>query len=283
MQSRSIFSFSSIFAAAFTLFVLASAASADHVKAELLANVSSFQAGQPFYLGVHLTIDPGWHVYWKNPGDSGLPTKVKLKLPDGFSASQIEFPTPNVFQQAGGITMFGYENDVVLLAKITPPAKLPADFTAQFHAAVSYLVCSDECIPGKASLDLTLPSAGVSSPANQALFDDAINQLPLDSVADPEIAGVKKTADNEITITWQQSAPDQCDFFPEALDDYGITATCEKKSSNTTVIHFAAKPLAGRNPQATELRGVLGFISPQGKHRGIIISVDLPAPADKNR
>src|ERR1700722_18633836 len=85
-------------------------APAAHVKAELLADVSAIQPGKPFWLGVRLMIDPSWHVYWKNPGDSGLPTRVKLTVPDGFTAGAIQFPTPNRFQQPGNIIAFGYED-----------------------------------------------------------------------------------------------------------------------------------------------------------------------------
>src|ERR1700722_15895266 len=89
--------------------LLVSRASAEHVRAELLANTSGVQAGKPFWLGVRLTIDPGWHVYWKNPGDAGLPTRVTFTLPNGFSAGPLRFPTPHRFDQPGNIVAFGYE------------------------------------------------------------------------------------------------------------------------------------------------------------------------------
>ena len=121
----------------------AAPAPAAHVRAELLADVSALQPRKPFWLGVRLSIDPGWHVYWKNPGDAGLPTRVTFTLPDGFTAGPLQFPTPRRFLQPGNIVVFGYENSVLLLTKITPPANLPADFQGQFQANVSWLVCSD--------------------------------------------------------------------------------------------------------------------------------------------
>src|ERR1700722_3147986 len=87
----------------------AQASAAPHVQAELLANTSAIQPGKPFWLGVRLTIDPGWHVYWKNPGDAGLATRVKFTLPNGFSAGPLQFPTPHRFDQPGNIVAFGYE------------------------------------------------------------------------------------------------------------------------------------------------------------------------------
>src|SRR5271168_3908009 len=103
------------FLCAIVLLCSAAQAWAGHVQAELLANVSEIQPGKPFWLGVHFVIDPSWHIYWKNPGDAGLPTRVKLTLPDGFTAGPLQFPTPSRFEQPGGIVIYGYENSVTLL------------------------------------------------------------------------------------------------------------------------------------------------------------------------
>src|ERR1700728_141868 len=108
--------------------LMSATARAGHVQADLLSDVSAVQPGKPFWLGVRLKVDPGWHVYWKNPGDSGLPTRVKFSLPDGFTADALQFPAPQRLVLPGGIVCFGYENSVMLLAKITPPENLPADF-----------------------------------------------------------------------------------------------------------------------------------------------------------
>src|SRR5438067_6037154 len=78
------------------------------VTATLLADVDSVKAGKPFTLGVLLKIKPGWHVYWKNPGDSGLPTRVTWKLPEGFTADELRFPIPTRFDQPGDIIGYGY-------------------------------------------------------------------------------------------------------------------------------------------------------------------------------
>jgi DsbC/DsbD-like thiol-disulfide interchange protein len=273
----------SLLCAIIVLGATATQALAGHAEAELLSDVSAIQPGKPFWLGVRLSIDPGWHVYWKNPGDAGLPTRVKLSLPDGFTADPLEFPTPRRFEQPGNIVVFGYENSVVLLTKVTPPPNLPANFQGQFHAAVTWLVCSDICIPGKAALDLTLGTSPQSSSANPELFDDWIAQLPDKSAANPKI-NVDVSASPKVvaTIIWDHPAPDGADFFPEAPDDYYILDTKVKSAQNTTVVSFIAKPLAGQNPGATTLQAVLGYFDKDGKRRGLIFSVALPARADNN-
>src|SRR4051794_15776316 len=86
----------------------------DLVKAELRADVKTVRPGERFTVGVLLKIKPGWHVYWLNPGDSGLPTRVKFNLPEGFTAGPLKYPLPVRFDQAGGILGYGYHDEVML-------------------------------------------------------------------------------------------------------------------------------------------------------------------------
>lgn len=262
----------------------AAQASAAHVQAELLANVSAIQPGKPFLLGVRLSIDPGWHVYWKNPGDAGLPTRVKFTLPDGFTAGPLQFPTPRRFAQPGNIVAFGYENSVMLLTKITPPQNLPPDFHGQFQADVNWLVCSTVCIPGKATVSLNLATSAASSPANKEIFDDWTAQLPVKSLPDVQVTTTFEIAKRQgfVLIIWPRAAPDSAEFIPGALDDYNITDAPVISTQNQTEIRFTAQPLAGKTPGSTTLESVLGYLDNDGNRRGLIISVALPAPTRNN-
>lgn len=274
----------SVLCAMVFLCVAASQVFAGHVQAELLADVSAIQPGKPFWLGVRLSIDPGWHVYWKNPGDAGLPTRVKLTLPDGFTADPLQFPTPRRFEQPGNIVIFGYEDSVLLLTKVTPPSDLPSNFQGQFQAAVDWLVCSDICIPGKAALDLTLGTSAQPSPANRELFDDWIGQLPMKWAGNPEVVSVDASTSGKVVVDviWTHAAPDPVDFLPENLEDYNIIDTQVKSAQNTTAISFTAQPLAGKTPGPTTLEAVLGYFNRDGKRRGLIFTVDLPARTGEN-
>jgi DsbC/DsbD-like thiol-disulfide interchange protein len=265
--------------------LIASEARAGHAYAELLANVSAIQAGKPFWLGVRLKMDDGWHVYWKNPGDAGLPTRVKFKLPDGFTAGPLQFPTPRPFAQPGNITIYGYEDSVMLLAQVTPPATLPADFQGQFSADVSWLVCAEQCIPGKATLNLTLGVSASAQPDNRELFDEWVGQLPVEASQTPEVASVNSTISGKtctVTVDWAHAAAETVDFLPDSTDDFTIGAADVKSSQNSTVIAFTAQPLAGKNPGPTTLQVVLGYQNSAGKRRGIIIPVALPVESGNN-
>src|SRR2546423_1835502 len=86
----------------------------DLVKAELLADTDAIVPGKAFAVGVVFTIAPGWHVYWKNPGDSGLATRVEIVTPPGFSVSQVEYPVPTKFVQPGDLVAYGYADKLMM-------------------------------------------------------------------------------------------------------------------------------------------------------------------------
>jgi DsbC/DsbD-like thiol-disulfide interchange protein len=270
-------------AAVVMCWVMAATASAAHVRAVLLANVSSVQAGKPFWLGVRLSIDPGWHVYWQNPGDAGLPTRVNFVLPDGFVAGPLEYPTPHRFDQPGNIVEFGYEDSVLLLARVMAPASLPVDFHGEFRASVSWLVCSNVCIPGKDVATLDLGAAGAAEPANQELFDEWMSQVPVDAdnVGTVHTRAGKQGA-CEISITWREAAPDSIEFIPGVLDNYNIVNTQVKTVSQTTTITFNVQALAGKAPPPATLQAVVGYMTHDGKHRGINVSLALGAGSANN-
>jgi DsbC/DsbD-like thiol-disulfide interchange protein len=150
-----------------------SAENARLVTGKLLANVKQVVPGEPFDLGVHLKLDGGWHVYWKNPGDAGVATDVRFAAPDGYSVGPLRWPSPKQFTQPGGIVSYGYEDEVLLVATVAPPPKLPEPRSVLFKAEASWLACKATCVPGKSDLELALPAAPESKkaePDNAELF-----------------------------------------------------------------------------------------------------------------
>ena len=133
-------------------------AAADVAEVSLVAGPGAMVPGEPFLVGLSFDLDDGWHTYWKNPGDAGAAPTVEWTLPAGYEAGPLLFPVPIVFD-AGGITGYGYADEVTYLTRISPPenAKLAGEITAK----VDYLVCDDSvCLPGKAELRLPLPVPG---------------------------------------------------------------------------------------------------------------------------
>src|SRR5215831_13859062 len=128
------------------------------VRAELIAEPQAIAAGQPFWVGVRLRIKEGWHVYWRNPGDSGEAPTITWQLPPAFAASPIAWPTPQKIPIAH-LVNFGYAGETMLLTQIAPPAVLSDAGRVDINADVTWLVCETECIPGEAKLALSLPLA----------------------------------------------------------------------------------------------------------------------------
>ena len=155
----------------------------ENVRAELISEVATVKPGEPFWVALRQTIRPKWHTYWKNPGDSGLPTEIKWTLPAGARADAIVWPTPTLIDVSGVIN-YGFSNDVLLLVRITPPADLAVGATLPLAASAEWLVCDDVCIPEEGKFLLDLPVAAVAQPASaetRTLFDKARRDIPMAS------------------------------------------------------------------------------------------------------
>jgi len=153
-----------------------------HVKVTLVAETDSIQPGQTLVAGVRLQMDAGWHTYWRNPGDAGLPTKAKWDLPEGFAAGELQWPRPIRFN-TGPLVSYGYEHEVLLPVEIQVPATLSSN-EVRLSARVSWLECEEVCLPGKAELALALPVRANPAPGPAAaLFKKTRAQMPEESSA----------------------------------------------------------------------------------------------------
>jgi len=151
----------------------------DHVEAELVAERNAIVPGQPLRAGLRLRMDREWHTYWRNPGDTGLPTTIAWTLPPGFSAGDIEWPAPKRIDIVT-FANYGYENEVVLPVTIATPASIAPGMNVPLRAHAEWLVCREQCIPGSADLELGLPVATTSDVDSRwsALFAAAKRDAP---------------------------------------------------------------------------------------------------------
>ena len=242
----------------------------DPVRARLLADVTSVEAGRGFTLGVLLEQEPGWHTYWANEGDAGLPTEVDWQVPPGFEVEPLLWPGPHRYQE-DDLTVFGYAGEVLLLAPVRTPAVLPD--TMRFTAEVRWLVCREICIPGEAALSLRL-EAGRAKPAHAALFDRYRSMVPTplsatdpvswESRVAPDGAGALRVA---VEVTADHEGREPPDFFPlrplGAILDTGprLEHGPKKTSSELRIEAEDGQPLPG------ELTGVIAFSDGGGDRR----------------
>jgi thiol:disulfide interchange protein DsbD len=171
----------------------------EHVRAELLANApDGVQPGKPLWVGLRIAHQPHWHTYWKNPGDSGLPTQLTWTLPAGIEAGEVAWPVPRKIG-LGTLANYGYEGTVLLPVPLTvTPAFKPSPFgAAEIQLKASWLVCEKECIPEEGSFVLKLPvasSTALNGPEFQAALD--AQPKPLAAGGEARVAGDKL----EITV-----------------------------------------------------------------------------------
>jgi thiol:disulfide interchange protein len=144
----------------------------DQVRAELLAWApDGVQAGKPLWVGLQLAHIPEWHTYWKNSGDSGLPTLLEWTLPAGITAGEIAWPTPKKIP-IGTLANYGYEGTVLLPVPLTVASGFSAS-QLEIKLKAAWLVCKKECIPQEGDFVLRIParsSTGLSSEAFAAAF-----------------------------------------------------------------------------------------------------------------
>ena len=146
------------------------------VRAELMAWApDGVSAGKQVWLGLQLTHIPQWHTYWKNPGDSGLPTMLEWALPDGIAAGEIAWPLPKKIP-IGTLANYGYENTVLLPVPLTVAASFAAsELSVKLKA--SWLVCKEACIPQEGEFALTIPAQS-STASNAGAFEAAFEAAP---------------------------------------------------------------------------------------------------------
>jgi len=186
------------------------------VKATLLADTYAIVPGKPCNAGLLLRMAPGWHTYWKFSGDAGLPTEIKWNLPPGWKVGEIQWPIPLKTNDPGDIQTYGYQDEVMLIQEITPPAKIDSSLV-KLSAQADWLVCERICIPGSANLELELSTATSSEPKNTDLFARYRRLVPQDFPAAQTASSTWSRTGNDLhlKVTGEQIANYQTlDFFP---------------------------------------------------------------------
>lgn len=127
------------------------------VKMSVVLDGSAIVPGKTAMVGIRYTITPKWHIYWRNPGESGSQTEVKLALPPGFKAGSIRWPRPEVFKSDYDTTI-GYADETMLFVPIEAPLNIDGD-TVRIEVRSEWLVCKGMCLFGQASKVLEVPVA----------------------------------------------------------------------------------------------------------------------------
>ena len=164
----------------------------EHVRAELLAHAPAGVApGKTVWLALAIQHQPHWHTYWKNPGDSGLPTMLSWQLNDGAVAGDIAWPTPQALR-AGPLINYGYEGALLLPVPVTIPAGFKAQ-ELQVALQAEWLACKDVCVPESGEFALKIPARSATA-AHAKAFENALSHVPQEPASAQARAVIERRA-----------------------------------------------------------------------------------------
>ncbi|WP_263385267.1 protein-disulfide reductase DsbD family protein [Granulicella arctica] len=187
-----------------------------HLTAELVSLAPAIAPGGTQQVGLVITLEEKWHVYWLNAGDAGQPPKITWTLPAGITAGPMQFPIPSRLPNAT-LMDYGYEDTVAFPVQLTAAASVkpgPVHLDAQVH----WLVCREVCIPGKAHLGLTLnvtPGATVGPMVGALGQSISLIPTPLPAGSTFSVKGGK--TDLVLTLITGKSE-DDAEFYPADQD-----------------------------------------------------------------
>ncbi len=140
---------------------------ANHTTVELIAEDRAIVPGERFDVAVRFVLEPHWHIYWQNPGASGLAPEITWTLPEGIEAGEIQWPAPERVPLAGMMN-YGYEEEAVFIVTMQASDALEQGAEVTITADLFWLICKEACLPDEASIKLILPVAAESLPSNEA-------------------------------------------------------------------------------------------------------------------
>ena len=275
---RLIFAFAFLLASGVASFAASNSANALHLHVQLVVPQSAIAKGQPAKAGLYFKLEPGWHVYWKNAGDSGEPPRLKWTLPAGITAGPLQFPAPKRLP-LGPLMDYGYEDEVLFPFELKVGSSA-ATGPAVLHAKVDWLVCREVCIPGKAELEVTRAvSSGQESAApvepDASLYARLSNRLPLPPPAEFK-AGFKPTpAGFRLTIVTGRKET-QAAFFPADQSILDNPAP-QKITPTANGLTLDLKKDANLTANPAQLRGVIELAG--GRAYDIAAPAGTPASA----
>lgn len=235
------------------------------VEAVLVADKASLSPGGTFTLAARLSLPEGWHVYWLNPGETGLATSAELTAPPGFVAEGPMWPGPERFVSPGDITSYGWAGEAWALWTVSAPAQPEP---ATFLARADWLACKDVCVKGEAELSLTLPY-GADAPGED--LREPLSRLPRAASAWP--GATLSWSSDQKTATIALPGATDAQLFPGAALELAMAGVEVQRAGRGRAL-----VLTLRTPQTTLPFGVVRVATPSGPAVYLDLSTFNPEP-----
>jgi len=230
----------------------------EHITARLIAESATVAPGGNITLALDYTTAKGWHTYWINPGDTGLPTKFDWNLPDGFTIDDIRWPTPELLPSFG-LMSYGYDNEVTAIISARNESGLTAGETLPVKAHVSFLVCADICIPESLDVSLDLKIGSAKPGPDAKTVDAARLRLPVIADKDGPIGATIdiRNGEAEIGFPFDAGRAQGAYFFPAQS---GVLAAAAPQQVDVGPKGFSLRvKAAGESLPEGPLSGVLKY------------------------
>lgn len=201
--------------------------------ARLVIPVEAVKPGDTITVGVLLEMLPGWHTYWKNPGESGMASKIIWTLPDGVTAGEIQWPTPEVYEdKTVDLITYVHHDQAMLLVPLTIGANLPTG-ELDLKARVSWLECEKLCVPGRTEVAGKLNiGTETKSSSDAPLIQEWQNKLPKPNPSLKATAHwdgpIKENSRNVLIEFSPDTSIASWDFFPYRGEDFTLGPKSEK-------------------------------------------------------
>jgi thiol:disulfide interchange protein DsbD len=236
------------------------------------------QAGTQTRIGIRFEMDKDWHIYWKNPGDSGEPPQIHWQLPVGVTSGALQWPLPKRLKTSAG-TDYGYEGNVVLFSALNIPASVQPGNNLVVGSDLRWLVCHDTCIPQHADLkaNLRISNASTVDPRARVLLTAASKRIP-ESLPDMLHVAAASSPNHLLLRFVAGAAIIRAEFFPEEPEQIDNSAPQELVNTGGILqLELKKSDHLQRDPE--RLKGVL-VLNEQHSYQ-----VDLPIrnSAEKER
>ncbi len=231
-----------------------------HTQARLVLAAETVRPGDAIMAGVHLHMDPRWHTYWKNPGQSGQATTIEWRLPAGITAGEIQWPVPEKLPD-NEVTTYIYEKDVVLLV----PLKIASDLKAgplELKAEVKWLECEVKCVQQGATVQASIVVAAETKASKEsALLAEWQKKLPKSSQDLSPRAWWEKAGTGDLRpliLEWTASKQSgEADFFPEGSEQFEVQPMTVRLASDTGKIRLRAQVKKFQGDWPKQISGLL--------------------------
>ena len=249
------------------------------VEVTLVTEATHLTIGEPLELGVSFRIQPEWHIYWRNSGDTGAPPTISLDLPPGLEAGEVIWPTPTRYVHSGNLVDFIHEHEVTLIIPIHSSGDLEEADEVEIRATIDWLVCKDLCLLGSGEYSIILP---VGSPGahprlipseTHAELQRTRERAPRDAKPDDRLRA--RWEDGSLVLT--AAGATHLTFFHAAPEESGPVSVLDDTDARGDTLRVAYPQSIG---SAEKVEGVLEV---QRENKRSFLTINIEAPQSERR